>query len=166
MNTIRLQFQQEFLNALCELRIPMCESFHIDQINLVMQHLEYKCSVELIHGWQANGILPAVYDDRWTPDAAFQLMAGLELRQLWCTSPSRHDCKKSRVRLSKEAMRSTDVEKVLDMTSQYDDLFLIQMMRQAEQQHEKDQIAELLVSRIDPISCRFRPHPEPSPKDA
>jgi hypothetical protein len=160
MNTVQLQFQQVFLNALQELGIPLRETYDIEEVNSVMQNLDYKSSVELIHGWIQHGIVAPIPDDKWTFESAFMLMAGLELRQLWCTSPSRHDCKKSRVRLSKEAMRATDVEKVLDMTSAYDDLFCIRMLAQAEQQHEKDQLVELLASRIDPVTCRFRPHPE------
>ena len=45
-------------------------------------------------------------------------------------------------------------------------LFVLSMMVESDSRDEREQCYELLIGRIDPISCRFRPAPEPAPRDA
>ena len=160
------QFEINLFNAAKALDIPYGDRFTIEHVAALMQGLEYRCGEDLIRSWMLVGILPPIEDSSWTIANAFTLSCALELRRCWATSPSRHDVKKSKPRLAKEALPASDVRRTLDEMTCYDDAFLLCMLSQASTEAEGEQIIELLLSRIDWSTCRFRPHPEPSPKDA
>jgi hypothetical protein len=153
------RFEIDLFNAAKSLGMVYSDIFSVEEVAELMTELEYRCSVELIRNWMAARILPVVEDSSWTIRHVFVLSSALELRRCWATSPSRHDVKKSKARLAKEALPADDLRRTLDEMSLYDDAFLICMIAQGDES-EREQLAELLLARIDWSTCRFRPHPE------
>lgn len=132
-------------------------AFTLNDVAEILDKLDYTVSIDFINQWITRGLFPS--KNGYSMKDVYALRCGLELRRLWKVTPSSHDAKKSKARLTREGMSVDQAnDTFVNSIAAYDNLYLLNMLTESDSKEEREAIYEGLVNRIDPLTGEFVRH--------
>ncbi len=110
-----------------EAGVPFVESFTSAQAAELATRHDYACTVGTILELQRKGYISAQDTEALSPADVYCLLGALEARRRWKPAPSRHDSKKSGIRLQIEAAQAHGEQPIHDLDSHTVEDLLLQL---------------------------------------